>query len=298
MINYPFYFYTYIFLIAATILLSIGIEIALALSFFINKDVYKKYENLFLSMWEITGTSIVFFLVQYEALLPSLLVHIAYSFYLLIFIILFLFIFRNIGIGFFEWKSINNEYSKRDILIYLFGTLIMAILFVSILSTAITGYGIKIINGNIFWGLSIIFNYFTLLLLLSTILFVLGILGYIFNVKKFKIYGLIGYLLVLLDIYLYENTIPYLFFFPLIILLILTFVNLKDIVQRILFIISHYLNAMILETLLFPYIFGTININSLLSQSLPLLSAEFTISIIITIVVIGIYYFEIKTILS
>jgi len=52
--NYSFYFYTYIFLIAATILLLIGIEIALALSFFINKDVYEKYENLFLSMWEIT----------------------------------------------------------------------------------------------------------------------------------------------------------------------------------------------------------------------------------------------------
>jgi len=296
--NYSFYFYTYIFLIAATILLLIGIEIALALSFFINNDLYKKYENLFLSMWEITGTSIVFFVVQYEALLPSLLIPIAYSFYPLIFIILFLFIFRNIGIGFFEGKSINKEYSKRDILIYLFGTLIMAILLVSILSTAITGYGIKIINGNIVWGLSIIFNYFTLLLLLSTILFVLGILGYIFNVKKFKIYGLMGYLLVLLDIYLYENTIPYLFIFPLIVLLILTFVNLKDLVQRILFIIVHYLNAIILATLLFPYIFGTININSLLSQSMPLLSAEFIISIIIIIVVIGIYYFEIKTILS
>jgi tellurite resistance protein TehA-like permease len=75
-------------------------------------------------------------------------------------------------------------------------------------------------------------------------------------------------------------------------------VNLKDIVQRILFIISHYLNAIILATVLFPYIFRTININSLLSQSLPLLSAEFIISIIITIVVIVIYYFEIKTILS
>jgi len=75
-------------------------------------------------------------------------------------------------------------------------------------------------------------------------------------------------------------------------------VNLKDIVQRILFIISHYLNAMILATVLFLYIFGTININSLLSQSLPLLSAEFIVSIIIIIVVIGIYYFEIKTILS
>jgi len=296
--NYSFYFYTYIFLIAATILLLIGIEIALALSFFINKDVYEKYENLFLSMWEITGTSIAFFLVQYEALLPSLLVPVAYSFYPLIFIILFLFIFRNIGIGFFEGKSINKEYSKRDILIYLFGTLIMAILLVSILSAAITGYGIKILNGNIFWGLFIIFNYFTLLLLLSTILFVLGILGYIFNVKKFKIYGLIGYLLVLLDIYLYTNTIHYLFFFPLIILLILTSVNLKDIVQRISFIISHYLNAIILATVLFPYIFRTININSLLSQSLPLLSAEFIISIIITIVVIVIYYFETKTILS
>ena len=296
--NYLFYFYTYIFLIAATILLLIGIEIALALSFFINKDVYEKYENLFLSMWEITGTSIAFFLVQYEALLPSLLVPVAYSFYPLIFIILFLFIFRNIGMGFFEGKSINKEYSKRDILIYLFGTLIMAILLVSILSAAITGYGIKILNGNIFWGLFIIFNYFTLLLLLSTILFVLGILGYIFNVKKFKIYGLIGYLLVLLDIYLYTNTIYYLFFVPLIILLILTFVNLKDIVQRILFIISHYLNAIILATVLFPYIFRTININSLLSQGLSLLSAEFIISIIITIVVIVIYYFEIKTILS
>ena len=174
----------------------------------------------------------------------------------------------------------------------------MAILFVSILSIAITGYGIKILNGNIVWGPSIIFNYFTLLLLLSTILFVLGILGYLFNVKKFKIYGLMGYLLLLLDIYFYESTIPYLFFFPLIILLILTFVNLKDIIQRILFIISHYLNAMILATLLFPYIFGTININSLLTQSLPLLSAEFIVSIIITIVVIGIFYFEIKTILS
>ena len=298
MMIYSFYFYTYIFLIAATILLLIGIEIALALSFFINNDLYKKYENLFLSMWEITGTSIVFFVVQYEALFPSLLIPIAYSFYSLIFIILFLFIFRNIGIGFFEGKSINKEYSKRDILIYLFGTLIMAILLVSILSTAITGYGIKIVNGNIVWGPFIIFNYFTLLLLLSTILFVLGIIGYIFNVKKFKIYGLIGYLLALLDIYLYENTIPYIFIFPLIILLILTFVNLKDIVQRILFIISHYLNAMILATLLFPYIFGTININSLLSQSLPLLSAEFIVSIIITIVVIGIYYFEIKTILG
>ena len=296
--NYSFYFYTYIFLIAATILLLIGIEIALALSFFINKDVYEKYENLFLSMWEITGTSIAFFLVQYEALLPSLLVPVAYSFYPLIFIILFLFIFRNIGMGFFEGKSINKEYSKRDILIYLFGTLIMAILLVSILSAAITGYGIKILNGNIFWGLFIIFNYFTLLLLLSTILFVLGILGYIFNVKKFKIYGLIGYLLVLLDIYLYTNTIHYLFFVPLIILLILTSVNLKDIVQRISFIISHYLNAIILATVLFPYIFRTININSLLSQSLPLLSAEFIISIIITIVVIVIYYFEIKTILN
>jgi len=296
--NYSFYFYTYIFLIAATILLLIGIEIALALSFFINKDVYEKYENLFLSMWEITGTSIAFFLVQYEALLPSLLVPVAYSFYPLIFIILFLFIFRNIGMGFFEGKSINKEYSKRDILIYLFGTLIMAILLVSILSAAITGYGIKILNGNIFWGLFIIFNYFTLLLLLSTILFVLGILGYIFNVKRFKIYGLIGYLLVLLDIYLYTNTIYYLFFVPLIILLILTSVNLKDIVQRILFIISHYLNAIILATVLFPYIFRTININSLLSQSLPLLSAEFIISIIITIVVIVIYYFEIKTILN
>jgi len=296
--NYSFYFYTYIFLIAATILLLIGIEIALALSFFINKDVYEKYENLFLSMWEITGTSIAFFLVQYEALLPSLLVPVAYSFYPLIFIILFLFIFRNIGMGFFEGKSINKEYSKRDILIYLFGTLIMAILLVSILSAAITGYGIKILNGNIFWGLFIIFNYFTLLLLLSTILFVLGILGYIFNVKRFKIYGLIGYLLVLLDIYLYTNTIYYLFFVPLIILLILTSVNLKDIVQRILFIISHYLNAIILATVLFPYIFRTININSLLSQSLPLLSAEFIISIIITIVVIVIYYFETKTILS
>jgi hypothetical protein len=55
---------------------------------------------------------------------------------------------------------------------------------------------------------------------------------------------------------------------------------------------------MIFATLLFPYIFGTININSLLSQSLPLLSAEFIVSIIITIVVIGIYYFEIKTILG
>ena len=296
--NYSFYFYTYIFLIAATILLLIGIEIALALSFFINKDVYEKYENLFLSMWEITSTSIAFFLVQYEALLPSLLVPVAYSFYPLIFIILFLFIFRNIGMGFFEGKSINKEYSKRDILIYLFGTLIMAILLVSILSAAITGYGIKILNGNIFWGLFIIFNYFTLLLLLSTILFVLGILGYIFNVKKFKIYGLIGYLLVLLDIYLYTNMIYYLFFVPLIILLILTSVNLKDIVQRILFIISHYLNAIILATVLFPYIFRTININSLLSQSLPLLSAEFIISIIITIVVIVIYYFEIKTILN
>ncbi|MFP3131737.1 MAG: hypothetical protein RXQ77_00110 [Candidatus Nanopusillus sp.] len=296
--NYSFYFYTYIFLIAATILLLIGIEIALALSFFINKDVYEKYENLFLSMWEITGTSIAFFLVQYEALLPSLLVPVAYSFYPLIFIILFLFIFRNIGIGFFEGKSINKEYSKRDILIYLFGTLTMAILLVSILSAAITGYGIKILNGNIFWGLFIIFNYFTLLLLLSTVLFVLGILGYIFNVKKFKIYGLIGYLLVLLDIYLYTNTIHYLFFVPLIILLILTSMNLKDIVQRILFIISHYLNAIILATVLFPYIFRTININSLLSQSLPLLSAELIISIIITIVVIVIYYFEIKTILS
>jgi len=75
-------------------------------------------------------------------------------------------------------------------------------------------------------------------------------------------------------------------------------VNLKDIVQRILFIISHYLNEIILATVLFLYIFGTININSLLSQGLSLLSAEFIVSIIITIVVIVIYYLEIKTILS
>ena len=55
--------------------------------------------------------------------------------------------------GFFEGKSINMEYSKRNILIYLFGTMIIAVLLVSILSTAITGYGIKIVNRNIVWGL-------------------------------------------------------------------------------------------------------------------------------------------------
>ncbi|BBL45304.1 hypothetical protein MJ1_0129 [Nanobdella aerobiophila] len=300
MINYLLYFFVLLGAIIATIILFLWLELGLSCSYFINKDLFKKYENLFLSSWEITGTTIVFLVVQFEAIAPNLLIPVAYSFYIFIFLILFFFIFRNINIGIFEGLTFKNKYNKSSLIIYTIATLFLGIIMITLVSAGITGIGIIGLSGNIInWNIYIIFNYFNLLLLISTILSSLGFLGYIFGIDSYKRYSIIGYILFIIDLALFTRSIyVYYLIIPLVLFILMLLVKVRIYIQRIIYVLSHYFTSIIVSIMIFPYLFKIINIQNIITQSNILLSAEFVVSIFIIVAIFSIYLFEIKSILD
>ncbi|MDS0256164.1 hypothetical protein ApAK_00460 [Thermoplasmatales archaeon AK] len=113
-------------------ILSTELMAASALLFKYKESQHKVFRYL-IPIWEVTGTFFVFYVVNLEALIPSALPLIAYSFITYILIFLILYVLRNASIIFAEyiWKNrgINRRflYSTYAVITFILGAMILVI---------------------------------------------------------------------------------------------------------------------------------------------------------------------------
>lgn len=104
----------------------------------------KKVFKFLVPIWEITGTFFVFYAVNIEALVPSAIPLIAYTFISYILIFLILYVGRNAAIisAEFIWK---NRFVKKQTLyrIYAFITYLLGILILIVYTALLSGVGIN-----------------------------------------------------------------------------------------------------------------------------------------------------------
>lgn len=196
------------YLIFAAFLTLFALEIGVAtLSLLSVEDYRAKLASYITPIWEVNGTFIVFYLVNFEVSYPSLL-YMAGTIYITIALLGgLILILRNSFLAYSEY--ISGDTGRRFLRIYAVSTIIVAFLALSILSSSVSGIGInpETVSINI---LAAIFNPFNILMFVSVALITLFVSSNTFNIARIKRYSAALLLLALAIVYLIlREYVPY-----------------------------------------------------------------------------------------
>jgi cytochrome d ubiquinol oxidase subunit II len=146
---------------------------------------YKKYKKALLSyitpIWEITGTFAVFYAVNFEATFPTLLGAAGTIYAVPLLLAAALIIIRNV---FLIYSAYIGDLKKETKYLRIYGiaTIVALILFLSVLSSAMSGLGINLATETA--SIAMYLNPFNIIVVVSSLLISLSLAASIFRIEK------------------------------------------------------------------------------------------------------------------
>ncbi len=131
------------------------------------KDYWKKMKPYLMPMWEINGTFAVFYIVAFEAMYPQLLTLVGTAYIAPALAAGLFFILRNAFLSYSEYIG-SEKHEKRLVGVYGISTIIVAVLAISILTSAVSGSGVNVPLQSI--SIAAFANVFNILAILSIVL--------------------------------------------------------------------------------------------------------------------------------
>lgn len=145
------------------------------------RDKFSKYLSV---SWEISGTFVVFYLVMLEVTYPGLLVPVGTLYSTPIILAAIFIIARNAFLAYSEYVKAPSE-KVHDTKIYAATTLIAAFLFISILDSAISGFGVSL-NGLSLNFLILLLNPYNICIFFAILLLAIAAVLIFFNLGSLK----------------------------------------------------------------------------------------------------------------
>ncbi len=192
------YFYAntyFIKLVIATMVVFLGSEFMAIFPVFTNFKKHKEtVERHIVPIWEITGTTIVVFVVELELIYSSLTPIASYLFIPLVGTFILLLILRNVWIIYAEfiWKNKHNRVINSENFYkgYLIATFIMVILFLTAIVTLMYGKGIHLnltdLSASYISYIPILSTYNYWLFLLGTLFVAYGLSAVFYRTMKIE----------------------------------------------------------------------------------------------------------------
>ncbi len=188
-----------------------GLETGIAVTLLLEYDKYKgTLKSFLMPLWEITGTFAVFYIVNFEATFPSLLIIVGSAYMLPLLVGAMFFIFRNAFLSYSEYMG-NKKAEKTYLHIYALATIVVAFIAISVLDSGISGIGIN--TQSYLINVPVMFiNSFNLLMFVGIALLAVFAAAAFFGVKEYKwIPGAaapLGIIVIAIAVY---SKLPYLF---------------------------------------------------------------------------------------
>lgn len=194
-----------------------GLEVGIAITMLLEYDKYKDTLKKFLMpLWEVTGTFAIFYFVNLEATVPSLLLLLGTVFVAPLLFAAIFFILRNAFLSYSEYMG-DKVSEKRYLHIYAISTIIVAFIAISVLDAGVSGIGINASAYSINL-LHLFANSFNILMFIGIALFVVFVAAVFFNIKEYRwitalapVLGIIVVALALHSaaIYIFSNALTY-----------------------------------------------------------------------------------------
>ncbi len=162
-----------------------GLETGIAVTMLLEYDRYKdRLKRFLMPIWEITGTFAVFYIVNFEASFPSLLIILGSAYILPLLVGAMFFIFRNAFLSYSEYMG-NPKTEKTYLHVYAIATIVVAFIVVSVLDSGISGIGINTQTYAIN-AATIFVNSFNILMFVGIALIAVFMAAAFFGIKEYK----------------------------------------------------------------------------------------------------------------
>ena len=172
------------YLIFSVFLTLFGLEVGIAVTMLLEYDKYKdKMRSFLMPLWEVTGTFAIFYIVNLEAAVPSLLMLVGTVFVVPALVAAIFFILRNAFLSYGEYVS-NTSSERRYLRIYAMATIVVAFVAISILDSGISGIGINASAYSINM-LNMFVNPFNILMFIGIALLSVFVAAVFFDVKEY-----------------------------------------------------------------------------------------------------------------
>ena len=161
--------------------LEVGIAVTLLLEYEKHKDKMKKF---LMPLWEVTGTFAIFYLVNLEATVPSMLMLLGTVFAVPLLVAAIFFILRNAFLSYSEYME-DKRLEKRYLHVYAIATLVVAFIVISVLDSGISGIGINASAYSINM-LKMFANSFNVLMFVGIALLSVFVTALFFDIREYK----------------------------------------------------------------------------------------------------------------
>jgi len=166
--------------------LEVGIALILLLEYEKYKDNLKRF---LMPLWEVTGTFAIFYIVNLEAVVPSLLLLIGTIFVVPLLVAAIFFILRNAFLSYSEYMG-DKISEQRYLHVYAISTIIVAFIVISVLDSGISGIAINASSYSI--NLLMMFvNPFNILMFLGIALLAVFIAAAFFRIREYKLFSIL-----------------------------------------------------------------------------------------------------------
>ncbi|MEM0154371.1 MAG: cytochrome d ubiquinol oxidase subunit II [Methanothrix sp.] len=173
------------YLIFSVFLTLFGLEVGIAITMLLEYDKHKENMKRFLMpLWEVTGTFAIFYIVNLEATVPSLLMLLGTVFVVPLLVAAVFFILRNAFLSYSEYMG-DKRSEKLYLHIYAIATLLVAFIAISVLDSGISGIGINASAYSINM-LKMFANSFNILMFIGIALLSIFVAAAFFDVREYK----------------------------------------------------------------------------------------------------------------
>ncbi|MEM0201774.1 MAG: cytochrome d ubiquinol oxidase subunit II [Candidatus Micrarchaeaceae archaeon] len=173
------------YLIFSVFLTLFGLEIGIAITMLLEYDKHKdRMKHFLMPLWEVTGTFAVFYIVNLEATVPSLLMLLGTVFVVPLLVAAIFFILRNAFLSYSEYMG-DKHSEKLYLHIYAIATLVVAFIAISVLDSGISGIGINASTYSIDM-LRMFANSFNVLMFIGIALLSVFVAAAFFDVREYK----------------------------------------------------------------------------------------------------------------
>ena len=162
-----------------------GLEAGIAITLLLEYEKYKeRLKRFIMPLWEITGTFAVFYIVNFEATFPKLLLLVGSIFIAPVLVAAIFFILRNAFLSYSEYMG-ESRLEHLFLRIYSVSTIIVAFLVISVLDSGISGIGISMATYSLSM-LHVLFNSFNILMFVGIALIAIFIAAVFFEIMEYK----------------------------------------------------------------------------------------------------------------
>jgi cytochrome d ubiquinol oxidase subunit II len=173
------------YLIFSVFITLFGLEVGIAITLLLEYDKYKdKLKKFLMPLWEVTGTFAIFYIVNLEATVPSLLLLLGTVYVAPILVAAIFFILRNAFLAYSEYMGDKGS-EKRYLRIYAIATIAVAFIAISVLDSGISGIAINTSSYSISL-LRMFANSFNILMFIGIALLSVFLAAVFFWVKEYR----------------------------------------------------------------------------------------------------------------